>query len=234
MNTANTGGIFLWVIIPYAAMAVFIVGIIWRYRHDQFGWTCRSTQTLENRLLAPGSILFHYGALGAIGGHALGILVPQQLTNALGITESYYHIVSAGGGTVASAACVIGLAILIFRRVTVRRVWVTTTYLDILAYTVLTIVLLLGVWDTIGTNTFGAGYNYRSSVALWFRSLFIFDPNYAVMSNVPLFYRIHADLSWLLYGIWPYTRLVHAFSYPFQYLGRPYILYRKRFAGQSR
>ena len=31
-----------------------------------------------------------------------------------------------------------------------------------------------------------------------------------------------------LFAIWPFTRLVHAFSAPVGYLFRPYILYRSR------
>jgi respiratory nitrate reductase gamma subunit len=224
----------LWVALPYVSIAIFIGGHIWRYRQDQFGWTCRSTQLLESRLLAPGSILFHYGTLAAIGGHALGILVPATVTGALGITEAYYHVISAGAGTVASIAVLVGLIILIYRRVTVRRVWVTTTYLDIAVYVLLTVVILLGVWDTIMTNTFGGGYDYRSTVAEWFRGLIIFQPNPGLMVHVPALYQIHATSAWLLYALWPFSRLVHVWSAPFQYLGRPYILYRRRFAGARR
>lgn len=224
----------LWVALPYVSTTVFIGGLIWRYRRDQFGWTSRSTQILESRLLAPGSILFHYGTLAAIGGHALGILVPQSMTNTVGISEAYYHFISAGAGTVASIAVVVGLVILIYRRTTIRRVWVTTTYLDIAVYILLTVVILLGVWDTVATNTMGGGYDYRSTVAVWFRSLAIFQPKPSVMQSVPMLYQIHATIAWLLYALWPFTRLVHAFSYPFQYLGRPYILYRRRFAAGRR
>lgn len=224
----------LWVALPYVATAIFIGGLIWRYRRDQYGWTSRSTQLLESRLLAPGSILFHYGAIAAIGGHVLGILVPSSLTDALGITEAYYHIISAGAGTIASVILLAGLVILIYRRITVRRVWVTTTYLDIAAYILLTVVILLGVWDTVATNTLGGGYDYRRTVAIWFRSLAIFQPQPSLMASVPMFYQIHATSAWVLYALWPFTRLVHAFSYPFQYLGRPYILYRRRFAGERR
>jgi nitrate reductase gamma subunit len=31
-----------------------------------------------------------------------------------------------------------------------------------------------------------------------------------------------------LFALWPFTRLVHAFSAPFAYLFRPYIVYRNR------
>ena len=61
--------IILWVAIPYAAIAVFIVGHIWRYRYDKFGWTTRSSQLYEDRLLRWGSPLFHIGILAVFLGH---------------------------------------------------------------------------------------------------------------------------------------------------------------------
>jgi nitrate reductase gamma subunit len=35
-------------------------------------------------------------------------------------------------------------------------------------------------------------------------------------------------LAWVLFAVWPFTRLVHVFSAPFGYLTRPYIVYRSR------
>src|SRR6185437_7678083 len=79
-----------WVILPYAAMVVFVVGHVWRWRYDQFGWTSRSTQLQERRLLKWGAPLFHYATFAAIGGHVLGILVPRSWTEAVGIPEGVY------------------------------------------------------------------------------------------------------------------------------------------------
>ena len=59
---------FLWVIVPYVCLAVFVVGHFWRYRYDKFGWTTRSSQLYENRLLRIGSPLFHFGILQKIVG----------------------------------------------------------------------------------------------------------------------------------------------------------------------
>ena len=47
----SAGDILLWVIFPYAAVAVFFTGLWWRYRFDQFGWTSGSTQIFEQRIL---------------------------------------------------------------------------------------------------------------------------------------------------------------------------------------
>ena len=57
---------FLWVIVPYLTLATFVVGHVWRYRYDKFGWTTRSSQLYETRLLRIGSPLFHYGILIAL------------------------------------------------------------------------------------------------------------------------------------------------------------------------
>ena len=63
---------FLWVIVPYVCLAVFVVGHVWRYRYDKFGWTTRPSQLYEDRLLRIGSPLFHFGMLGVILGHVIG------------------------------------------------------------------------------------------------------------------------------------------------------------------
>ena len=53
----------LWVIFPYICLTVFVLGHVWRYRYDKFGWTTRSSQLYERRLLRLGSPLFHFGLL---------------------------------------------------------------------------------------------------------------------------------------------------------------------------
>jgi nitrate reductase gamma subunit len=226
--------VFLWVVLPYMAMVLFVSGHIWRYRHDQFGWTSRSTQLLEGRWLAWGSNLFHYGALAAIGGHLLGILIPSSWTAAAGVTEADYHLLSAGAGTFAGLACVAGFVILAGRRAYFTRVRRTTSPTDVAVYLLLTLVIGLGMAETLIVNTLGGGYDYRSTVAVWFRGLFLFSPHPELMASAPLVYQLHAASAWLLYALWPFSRLVHAWSLPFQYLGRPYILYRRRYAAARR
>ena len=74
----SAGAIF-WDIVPYVTLAILIVGTWWRYRYDKFGWTTRSSQLYESRLLRIGSPLFHFGILVVIIGHVIGVhrLHPQ-------------------------------------------------------------------------------------------------------------------------------------------------------------
>lgn len=226
--------LFVWLVLPYVSIAVFVVGHWWRYRRDQFGWTSRSTQLLESRLLAWGSVLFHYGALAVIGGHVIGILVPERATHAIGISEHVYRIyISAIPGSVSGLVCVAGLAILAFRRSANSRIRVTTTPSDLIVFLLLGALIVLGDIQTMGYNLFGSGYDYRATVGPWFRDLFV-NPQPALMTRAPIAYQLHAALPWLLYAVWPFSRLVHVWSYPLQYLGRPYILYRNRYATARR
>jgi nitrate reductase gamma subunit len=223
--------LYVWLVLPYVSLSVFLVGHWWRYKRDQFGWTSRSTQLLESRLLAWGSTLFHYGALAVIGGHVVGILVPASVTGRFGVSETTYHHLSGYAGGAAGIVCLAGFGILAFRRSRVRRVRITTTVVDVVVFVLLGLLIGLGDGLTLGYNVAGHGYDYRQTVGPWFRTLF-YDPHPSLMANAPVAYQVHAALPWLLYAVWPFSRLVHVWSYPLQYLGRPYILYRSRYASQ--
>jgi nitrate reductase gamma subunit len=218
----------LWLTLPYIAFTSFVVGHVWRYRHDQFGWTTRSSQIYESKMLRWGGPLFHFGLLAVLGGHVMGLGVPASWTAAVGITESEYHLVSVTMGTLAGGATVAGLAILLYRRFTVPSVRKATSRMDKLMYVLLVSVICTGMANTIGANLIGGGYDYRSTVAPWFRSLFTVAPQPELMVGIPLSYQLHAVIVLLLIGLWPYTRLVHVFSAPVGYVTRPYVVYRSR------
>lgn len=226
----SAGKILLWVILPYAAIAIFIVGHVWRYRNGQFSWTSRSTQLLDGRILGWASPMFHYGALAAIGGHVIGLCIPASATAAIGITEHTYRWIAAIAGGVAGAVTLIGFLGLVYRRITSDRVRRNTTRIDFLTYLLLTVLIGLGCYMTFGYNLLShAPYNYRISIGHWWRSLFYLQPNVAAVKGAPIVYQLHATISWLFWASFPFSRLVHAWSIPLQYLGRPYILYRRRF-----
>ncbi|HET9254625.1 MAG TPA: respiratory nitrate reductase subunit gamma, partial [Pseudonocardiaceae bacterium] len=218
----------LWLTLPYVAFTSFLLGHLWRYQHDQFGWTTRSSQLYESRLLRLGSPLFHFGLLAVLGGHVLGIGVPASWTAALGVSDFAYHIMSVSIGSLAGLATVAGLAILLYRRITVTAVRQATTRMDKLMYTLLSAAILTGMLNTLGSNLIGGGYNYRETVSPWFRSLFTLSPRPELMAITPISFQIHNLVVLILLGIWPYTRLVHVFSAPLGYLIRPYVVYRSR------
>ncbi|MCW4352971.1 respiratory nitrate reductase subunit gamma [Hoyosella sp. YIM 151337] len=218
----------LWQILPYIALTSFVLGHIWRYRHDQFGWTTRSSQIYESRLLQIGSPLFHFGLLAVIAGHIGGLAIPKTWTQAVGISDHTYHYLAVIPGTIAGIAVITGLAILLYRRVTVPAVRKSTTKGDIFMYAVFIVTVITGMLNTVWENIFAGGYDYRETVSPWFRSVFMLMPDPSLMAGIPLSFALHALAALVLFTIWPFTRLVHVFSAPLGYLVRPYVVYRSK------
>jgi nitrate reductase gamma subunit len=219
---------FLWIALPYVCLATFVVGHAWRYARGQLTWTARSTQLLERRLLRVGSLLFHFGILAVIAGHVLGILVPAGVTEAVGIGESAYHVIALAAGGTAGLAATAGILLLVYRRIADPRVRATTQRSDLLMYPLLLVTILTGMAATFGDNLLFGEYHYRETVSPWFRGVFTFAPDPALMENAPFLFQAHVVSAWLLFAAWPFTRLVHAWSIPLTYIGRSWIVFRSR------
>lgn len=224
----SQGSVLLYAVLPYAAIAVFAVGTVWRYRRDQYGWGARSTQFLESRVLRYGSTIFHFGVLAAIGGHVLGILIPRSWTAAVGLPDGAYHVIAVIGGVAAGGAVVAGFLILAYRRLRFPRVRVTTTRMDVATFGLLGFGILTGILATM-TNL-GDSVQYRETVGPYFRQVLILDPKPELMTGggVSLIFQIHVVAVWFLYALWPFSRLVHVWSIPVDFLRRSPILYRSR------
>ena len=108
-----------------------------------------------------------------------------------------------------------------------------TTRNDKLMYVVLVAAIVAGLTTTLLGAAGGEEHNYRLTVSPWFRSLFVLQPDVAAMSRAGLAFQLHALIGMALFALWPFTRLVHAFTAPVQYLFRPYIVYRSRDTGTA-
>lgn len=231
----TTLDVAVWGIFPYVALAAFIGGLVWRWKTDQFGWTSRSSQLHESKILRWGSPLFHVGILLVLIGHLMGIVIPKGWTEALGISEHAYHLVATMGGVAAAIMTLVGFVLLMIRRFHNRGVRRKTTRNDKIMLVLLTIPLGLGAFATFHHQVFGAGdgYDYRETIAPWLRSIFMLNPKIDLMADVPLDFQLHVIAGILLIAIIPFTRLVHMFSAPVGYVTRPYIVYRSRDASVS-
>ncbi|GAA4476572.1 respiratory nitrate reductase subunit gamma [Rhodococcus olei] len=224
-----SAGEIYWNVVPYVTLAVLVVGTWWRYSYDKFGWTTRSSQLYENRLLRVASPLFHFGILVVILGHVLGLVIPESWTEAIGVDEHAYHWIAAVPGVLAGIATLVGVGLLIYRRRSTGPVFTATTRNDKVMYVVLVAALAAGLATTlIGAVEGNQAHNYRETVSPWFRSIWILQPRGDLMAQAPLSFHVHVTIALVLFALWPFTRLVHAFSAPFGYLFRPYIVYRSR------
>lgn len=227
MNEIPMYATLLWVVVPYMVLAVFVLGHVWRFSKDRFGWTTRSSQIYESKLLAWGSPMFHFGIIGIFVGHVVGLCIPKAVTEFFGISNHMYHLMAVTIGLAAAVACVGGLLILLYRRRTNSRVFGATTPGDKLMYLSLSLTILFGVLATLVHSTFGE-YDYREGVSVWFRNFWTLRPNAELMMSAPIFFQLHVLSALALFAIWPFTRLVHVFAAPIGYLNRPYIVYRSK------
>lgn len=231
--TTNWIDVLLWGVLPYVMVVVLVGGTIWRYRYDRFGWTTRSSELHESRLLRIGSPLFHFGLLVVIVGHVIGLVIPASWTAAVGVTQEAYHVQALVLGGIAGFSTLAGIAILIYRRRTTGPVFSATTRNDKVMYVVLVAAIVAGLATTLLGAAGGEGHDYRASVSPWFRSLFVLQPDIASMAAASTGFHVHTLIGMALFAIWPFTRLVHAFTAPLQYLFRPYIVYRSRAGGPA-
>ncbi len=219
---------FWWVIYPYVALVVMIAGSLYRYAHNPMSWGSRSSELLEKSWLKWGSLLFHWGILLVIIGHVMGLLVPLSFYRAMGISSAFYHESADILGGITGLMTWTGVLILLGRRLSNIRVRRNSSLSDMLVLILLFIVVTTGDYLTIVRNNVVGPYEYRSTVGPWLRGLLVFHPNQALMVNVPLLFKIHIILAFLVFAVSPFTRLVHIWSLPLAYFRRTPIQYRDR------
>jgi nitrate reductase gamma subunit len=214
---------FAFAVFPYIALAVSVAGHVYRYIADPYTWNARSSEILESKKLWFASNLFHYGVILALVGHVVGLLVPQGLYDAFWISGELHTEIAYLLGAAFGAPAFLGIILLLWRRTTDSRVVAVTTQRDIITSVLLLIVIGVGTY-----NVFFGHYYVLDTVAPWIRGIFNFNPDPALMRDVPFLYKLHIFAAFALFAFAPFSRLVHIWSIPVSYARRSYILFRRR------
>jgi nitrate reductase gamma subunit len=220
--------IFWWVIFPYITVTIMILGLLYRFAFRQLTWTAPSTEFFEKKWLRIGSPLFHWGIVFAFIGHIMGMVIPKGFYLALGINDELYHFGAIYGGGLAAIMVVAGLVILLIRKITVDPVRVQASFADFFSVIALLIVAGFGLYMTLVYNTTVVAYEYRTTIGPWFRSLFILQPNYQLMTGVPFVFKAHVAAAFALFAAIPFTNLIHFYTLPVKYPARAPQQYRSR------
>lgn len=218
---------FLWVIVPYLCVAIFLIGHIARFKFDQFSWTAKSSEFIEKKQLKWGSLMFHLGIIPVAMGHFVGLVIPASWLSAVGVNDHLYHIGAVYIGSIFGIITMIGMLLLTARRVTKKNVRKLSSASDIIVNFLLLFIVFMGCYATLVTNATIPTFDYRETISIWFRQLFMFSPDATLMTQVPLAFKMHILLGFVIMAFWPFTRLVHVWSVPLTYASRSYIIYRK-------
>ncbi|MDW8797974.1 respiratory nitrate reductase subunit gamma [Staphylococcus pseudoxylosus] len=218
---------FLWVIMPYLCIAIFFLGHLARFKFDKFSWTAKSSEFIEKKQLKWGSLMFHLGIIPVAMGHIVGLLIPASWLTAVGVSDHLYHIGAVYIGSIFGIITLIGMFLLTARRITKKNIRRLSSASDIIVNFLLLAIVCMGCYATLVTNATIPSFDYRETISVWFRQLFIFSPDADLMLQVPLAFKTHILLGFIIMAFWPFTRLVHVWSVPLTYASRSYIIYRK-------
>ena len=84
----------------------------------------------------------------------------------------------------------------------------------------------MGCYATLVTNVQHPDFNYRTSLSIWFRQLFMLKPDASLMSGVPIAFKMHILLGFHYYGLLAIYTFGACLS-TLTYINRRYIIYRK-------
>lgn len=219
---------FLFGIYPYIATTIFLIGSLYRYDREQYTWKANSSQLLSNKGMKWGSNLFHVGIILLFFGHLFGLLTPPSLYHYF-ISVEHKQLLAMIAGGVFGALCLIGMVILIHRRITNARVRTTTKLGDWVALLLLFVQLILGLLTLPASSQHLDG---SSMIALgnWAQYIATFRPGAAeFVLHQSLIFKLHIVLGLTMFVVFPFTRLVHVWSMPVKYATRKgYQIVRKR------
>ncbi|MCY1345966.1 Respiratory nitrate reductase 1 gamma chain [compost metagenome] len=225
--------LLLFGIYPYIALAICLIGSWARFDLSQYSWKAGSSQIFtrtpaERRYMRIASNLFHVGVLFILAGHFVGLLTPEAVYHAVISTADKQLLAMVSGGFF-GLLCLIGLLMLLCRRLFDPRVRASSSFSDTMILVVLLAQLVLGLL-TIVASTHHLDGSVMVLLANWAQALVTLQPTVAAANIAPvgLVYKLHVFLGLSLFVLFPFTRLVHIVSAPVWYLGRRYQIVRQK------
>lgn len=231
--TGGTLSLVLFGVLPYAAMLLFFLGTIYRYRAQTFTYSSLSSQFLENRQHFWAVVPFHYGILTVLAGHLVAFLIPGEVL-AWNSRPLRLYVLEASA-LAFGILTLVGLAAILARRLTEPRVQAVTTPADWVLYALLLVQVGSGVYLAV-FHPWGSSW-FAATMAPYLWSLVRLAPDVSYLVALPFAVKLHVANAWLIVGFFPFTRLVHVLVAPNPYLWRRTQVvrwYRRPAASRSR
>ena len=217
---------------PYICLSIFLLGSLLRFDRDQYTWKSDSSQLLRAGQLRLGSNLFHVGVLFLLGGHTLGMLTPHFLYEPFMSAGSKQIMAMVSGGAFGVLG-LIGVSMLLQRRLGDERIRINSKTSDIVLLVLLWLQLALGL-ATIPLSAQHLDGSMMMKLADWAQHIVTFQAGAPELLNgASWVFKLHMFLGMSIFLIFPFTRLVHVWSGfgTVAYLVRPYQLVRSRRLG---
>ncbi len=219
MSEFINSAVFGWY--PYFCLTIFLLGSLVRFDREQYTWKTGSSQLLRKSQLRWGLNLFHVGILMIFAGHFVGLLTPIWVFDFLGVSHTFKQGLAIAAGGIAGIACFIGITLLAHRRLFDPRIRATSSFSDT------AILLILWVQLSLGLSTIVVSLDHMDGHEMvkfmdWAQGILTFQPSAAhYVADVHPVFKAHLFLGMTIFLLFPFTRLVHVWSAPIWYLGRP-------------
>ncbi len=183
----------------------------------------RSATVEGHHRLRPANQFHHLATVHMLSGERNG----QQAQRALDNEQRQDQDIRSGSGA-SGVLCLIGGVLLLKRRLFSPRVRATTTGADILILSLLVIQCALGLL-TIPFSAQHMDGSEMMKLVGWAQSVVTFHGGASQhLDGVAFIFRLHLVLGMTLFLLFPFSRLVHIWSVPVEYLTRKYQLVRAR------
>ncbi|MEA2001510.1 MAG: respiratory nitrate reductase subunit gamma [Actinomycetota bacterium] len=212
--------LLLYVVFPYVALVLAIVGTAYRMVRQPFTVSSVSSQLLESKKLYWGSVPFHWGILVILIGHFLALIIPAGF-DAWNKVPIRLYLLEITGMALALWT-LFGLGILLYRRVSDGKIRAVTTKMDVAVLVLLLAQVITGILIAI---FFRFGSSWGTGVFVpYIQSLLVLDPRPELVAPLPFILQAHSTLFFVFLVLFPFTRLVHMITLPLGYLTRPFQL----------
>lgn len=227
MLTYSYVNTLLFGVYPYICLVVLLIGSLIRFDREPYTWKSDSSQMLHKRELRLGSNLFHFGVIIVILGHFAGFLAPHWAVD-WALTPVGHQILAMVVGGIAGLTAIVGLSILIHRRLADPRIRLNSRKWDIPIIFMLWSQLALGLL-TVPLSAFHMDGVLFETLTSYVKGIVTLDGGAAaLMLRVPLVYKLHILLGFTIFLVSPFTRMIHIWSGvgALAYLFRPYQIVR--------
>ena len=199
----------------YRGQLIYPLREQWTARGD-FEWTPRPSGFFGRRWMGTASMAFHWGVITLFVSHLLGLIGGYY--GYANWIEAFHWL-----GLAAGLLFVYGLSIALIRRIKIPEMRAMSKNEDYIILIWLLSIALSALYLVIVDRFFGASMD----VAPWVISLVKFSPDVALVASSSPITQLHLGLALGFFAYFPFTKMVHMWSYPFGYITRPYIAIRQ-------
>ncbi len=225
---------FFFIGLPYITIILFFGGTIyrgfsgimsghrgkwdWTARGDYL-WTTRSTGFFGRASIGPAALCLHWGIVILFFAHLIGFIGGAYN---LASWVAFFRWAGLGGGIL----FFYGIIWAFVRRIVIPQVKAMSRTEDYVILVFLMTIASLGLYQSALKLVFGIS----SSAGPWLGSILKLQPDASMIAGAPLINKLHIISALVFFAYFPFTKLVHVFSYPSGYSTRPFISMR-RYAG---